>query len=45
MTRSQCQTGGTFRVVFQHLVGGPVMISTLAEQLGVTQQAASTSVA
>jgi DNA-binding MarR family transcriptional regulator len=32
-------------VVFQHLVGGPVMISTLAERLGVTQQAASKSVA
>lgn len=32
-------------VVFQHLVSGPVTISTLAEQLGVTQQAASKSVA
>ncbi|MEU4289554.1 MarR family transcriptional regulator [Kribbella sp. NPDC026596] len=32
-------------VVFQHLVGGPVTISTLAERLGVTQQAASKSVA
>jgi DNA-binding MarR family transcriptional regulator len=32
-------------VVFQHLVGGPVTISTLAEKLGVTQQAASKSVA
>lgn len=31
-------------VVFQHLVGGPVTISTLAEKLGVTQQAASKSV-
>ena len=31
-------------VVFQHLVGGPVTISTLAERLGVTQQAASKSV-
>ncbi|ONI69720.1 MarR family transcriptional regulator [Kribbella sp. ALI-6-A] len=32
-------------VVFQHLVGGPVTISVLAERLGVTQQAASKSVA
>jgi len=32
-------------VVFQHLVAGPVTISTLAEQLGVTQQAASKTVA
>jgi DNA-binding MarR family transcriptional regulator len=32
-------------VVFQHLVGGPVTISTLAEKLGVTQQAASKTVA
>ncbi|WP_328998851.1 MarR family transcriptional regulator [Kribbella sp. NBC_00709] len=32
-------------VVFQHLVVGPVTISTLAEKLGVTQQAASKSVA
>ncbi|MEV5962493.1 MarR family transcriptional regulator [Kribbella sp. NPDC051952] len=32
-------------VVFQHLVGGPVTISTLAERLGVTQQAASKTVA
>ncbi|WP_460652859.1 MarR family winged helix-turn-helix transcriptional regulator [Kribbella endophytica] len=32
-------------VVFQHLVGGPVTISALAERLGVTQQAASKSVA
>jgi DNA-binding MarR family transcriptional regulator len=32
-------------VVFQHLVAGPVTISTLAEKLGVTQQAASKSVA
>ncbi|MEV6268412.1 MarR family winged helix-turn-helix transcriptional regulator [Kribbella sp. NPDC051936] len=32
-------------VVFQHLVAGPVTISTLAEQLGVTQEAASTTVA
>jgi DNA-binding MarR family transcriptional regulator len=31
-------------VVFQHLVSGPVTISTLAERLGVTQQAASKSV-
>jgi DNA-binding MarR family transcriptional regulator len=31
-------------VVFQHLVDGPVTISTLAERLGVTQQAASKSV-
>ncbi|TCC50080.1 MarR family transcriptional regulator [Kribbella capetownensis] len=31
-------------VVFQHLVAGPVTISTLAERLGVTQQAASKSV-
>jgi len=31
--------------VFQHLVGGPVQISALAERLGVTQQAASKSVA
>ncbi|TDD30348.1 MarR family transcriptional regulator [Kribbella turkmenica] len=31
-------------VVFQHLVGGPVTISTLAERLGVSQQAASKSV-
>ena len=32
-------------VVFQHLVGGPLTISALAERLGVTQQAASKSVA
>src|SRR5919198_5695716 len=32
-------------VVFQHLVGGPVTISTLADKLGVTQQAASKTVA
>ncbi|MFG1812865.1 MarR family winged helix-turn-helix transcriptional regulator [Kribbella sp. NPDC049174] len=32
-------------VVFQHLVTGPVTISTLAERLGVTQQAASKTVA
>jgi DNA-binding MarR family transcriptional regulator len=32
-------------VVFQHLVGGAVTISTLADRLGVTQQAASKSVA
>ncbi|TDW23289.1 MarR family winged helix-turn-helix transcriptional regulator [Kribbella kalugense] len=32
-------------VVFQHLVAGPVTISTLAEKLGVTQQAASKSIA
>jgi len=32
-------------VVFQHLVAGPVTISTLAERLGVTQQATSKSVA
>ncbi|MET9311167.1 MarR family winged helix-turn-helix transcriptional regulator [Kribbella sp. NPDC003505] len=32
-------------VVFQHLVAGPVTISTLAEKLGVTQQAASKTVA
>jgi DNA-binding MarR family transcriptional regulator len=31
-------------VVFQHLVGGPVTISTLAEKLGVTQQAASKAI-
>jgi hypothetical protein len=31
--------------VFQHLVGGPVTVSALAERLGVTQQAASKSVA
>jgi DNA-binding MarR family transcriptional regulator len=31
--------------VFQHLVGGPVQIGALAERLGVTQQAASKSVA
>jgi DNA-binding MarR family transcriptional regulator len=31
--------------VFQHLVGGAVTISTLAEKLGVTQQAVSKSVA
>ncbi|MEV0801122.1 MarR family winged helix-turn-helix transcriptional regulator [Kribbella sp. NPDC050281] len=31
-------------VIFQHLVSGPVTISTLAERLGVTQQAASKSV-
>ena len=31
--------------VFQHLVGGPVMIGALAERLEVTQQAASKSVA
>jgi DNA-binding MarR family transcriptional regulator len=32
-------------VVFQHLVGGAVTISTLAERMSVTQQAASKSVA
>jgi DNA-binding MarR family transcriptional regulator len=32
-------------VLFQHLVAGPVTISTLAEKLGVTQQAASKSIA
>ena len=32
-------------VVFQYLVGGPVTISTLAERMNVTQQAASKSVA
>jgi DNA-binding MarR family transcriptional regulator len=32
-------------VVFQHLVAGPVTITTLAESLGVTQQAASKTVA
>jgi len=32
-------------VVFQHLVTGPVTITTLAERLGVTQQAASKTVA
>jgi DNA-binding MarR family transcriptional regulator len=32
-------------VVFQHLVEGPVTVSALAERLGVTQQAASKSVA
>jgi DNA-binding MarR family transcriptional regulator len=32
-------------VVFQHLVGGPVTITTLAAKLGVTQQAASKTVA
>jgi DNA-binding MarR family transcriptional regulator len=32
-------------VVFQHLVAGPVSIGTLAERLGVSQQAASKSVA
>ncbi|MEU4197545.1 MarR family transcriptional regulator [Kribbella sp. NPDC026611] len=32
-------------VVFQHLVGGPVTITTLAEKLGVTQQSASKTVA
>ncbi|HEY3556654.1 MAG TPA: MarR family transcriptional regulator [Kribbella sp.] len=32
-------------VAFQHLVAGPVTISTLAERLGVTQQAASKSIA
>ena len=31
-------------VIFQHLVGGPLTIGTLAGQLGVTQQAASKSV-
>jgi DNA-binding MarR family transcriptional regulator len=31
--------------VFQHLVGGPVTIGALADRLGVTQQAASKSVA
>jgi DNA-binding MarR family transcriptional regulator len=31
--------------VFQHLVGGPVTIGALAERLGVSQQAASKSVA
>jgi len=32
-------------VVFQHLVAGPVTVSTLAEKLAATQQAASKSVA
>jgi DNA-binding MarR family transcriptional regulator len=32
-------------VVFQHLVDGPLTIGALAERLGVTQQAASKSVA
>ena len=32
-------------VVFQHLVAGPVTISALADRLGVTQQAASKTVA
>jgi DNA-binding MarR family transcriptional regulator len=32
-------------LVFQHLVGGPVTIGALASRLGVTQQAASKSVA
>ena len=32
-------------VVFQHLVAGPVTITTLADHLGVTQQAASKTVA
>ena len=32
-------------VVFQHLVEGPLTIGALAERLGVTQQAASKSVA
>ena len=32
-------------VVFQHLVPGPIPIGTLAERLGVTQQAASKAVA
>ena len=32
-------------VVFQHLVAGPVTIGALAERLGVSQQAASKSVA
>lgn len=32
-------------VIFQHLVADPVTISTLAERLAVTQQAASKSVA
>ncbi|WP_112240491.1 MarR family winged helix-turn-helix transcriptional regulator [Kribbella monticola] len=32
-------------VVFQHLIGGPLTIGALAERLGVTQQAASKSVA
>jgi DNA-binding MarR family transcriptional regulator len=31
-------------VIFQHLITSPVTISTLAERLGVTQQAASKSV-
>jgi len=31
-------------VMFQHLVGGPVTISTLAERMKVSQQAASKSV-
>jgi DNA-binding MarR family transcriptional regulator len=31
-------------VIFQHLVGGPVTIGTLAERLEVTQQAVSKSV-
>ncbi|GAB3926916.1 MarR family transcriptional regulator [Kribbella albertanoniae] len=32
-------------VVFQHLIAGPTTITTLAERLGVTQQAASKTVA
>ncbi len=32
-------------VVFQHLIAGPVTITTLADRLGVTQQAASKTVA
>jgi DNA-binding MarR family transcriptional regulator len=32
-------------VIFQHLISGPLTISTLAERLEVTQQAASKSVA
>jgi len=32
-------------LVFQHLVGGPIAIGELGERMGVTQQAASKSVA
>jgi DNA-binding MarR family transcriptional regulator len=32
-------------VVFQHVVAGPLSITTLAERMGVTQQAASKTVA
>ncbi|ANN18957.1 MarR family transcriptional regulator [Amycolatopsis orientalis] len=32
-------------VVFQHVLAGPLSISTLAERMGVTQQAASKAVA